>query len=199
MNLRQPCIAFLLMVVSVLATSSVALAEDSCDKLMGLTVSGAKIIFAQTVAAGTFAGPPSAFTGRDLTAFYKHVPAFCRVVTIAIPTTDSEIRVEVWMPSSGWNGKLQGIGNGGFAGVIDYMQLGVVVTKGYAATATDTGHGGTPVDAGWALGHSEKVIDFGHRGIHEMTRVAKELLRAFYGKNVQHAYLPAAPTVAARR
>ena len=165
-----------------------AFADDSCDKLMGLTIPGTKIIFAQTVAAGAFAGPPAGFTGRDLTAFYKGVPAFCRVVVMAAPTSDSEIKIEVWLPSVGWNGKLQGIGNGGFAGLIDYMQLGWAVSKGYAATATNTGHEGTPIDAAWALGHPEKVVDFGHRGIHEMTRVAKAAVHGFYGKTPQHAY-----------
>ena len=62
------------------------------------------------------------------------------------------------------------------------------MSKGYAATATDTGHTGSPVDAAWALGHPEKVVDFGHRGIHEMTRVAKEAVHAFYGKAPQRSY-----------
>jgi tannase/feruloyl esterase len=171
-----------------LASSAICSAEDSCEKLAALTIPGAKIIFAQTVAAGAFAGPPAAFTGRDLTALYKSVPAFCRVVAVATPTTDSNIRLEVWMPVAGWNGKLQGLGNGGFAGLIDFMQLGVAVSKGYAATATDTGHEGTPIDAAWALGHPEKVVDFGHRGIHEMTRVAKEAVHAFYGKKAARSY-----------
>jgi hypothetical protein len=92
------------------------------------------------------------------------------------------------MPASGWNGKLQGVGNGGFAGQIDFMALGVAVSKGYAATGTDTGHSASPIDARWALGHPEKVADFGHRGIHEMTRVAKETIQAFYGKSAQRSY-----------
>jgi hypothetical protein len=171
-----------------LVFSVFALADDSCAKLNGLAIANAKVIFAQTVAAGKFAGPPSAFTGRDLTSFYKNVPAFCRVVAIATPSTDSNIRLEVWMPVAGWNGKLLGIGNGGFAGLMDFMQLGAALSKGYAATATDTGHEGTPIEAAWALGHPEKVVDFGHRGIHEMTRVAKEAVRAYYGKDAQHAY-----------
>jgi hypothetical protein len=107
---------------------------------------------------------------------------------VAKPSEDSNIRIEVWMPVSGWNRKLQGIGNGGFAGQIDYPQLGAVLSKGYAATATDTGHSGAPIDATWALGHPEKVVDFGHRGIHEMTRVAKAIVHAFYGKDAQHSY-----------
>jgi hypothetical protein len=172
-----------------LFTSNVlARAENSCAQLMASKISGASIIFADNVAAGAFAGPPTPTSGRDLTAPYKNVPAFCRVVAVAKPTSDSEIRIELWMPASGWNGKLQGLGNGGFAGQIDYMQLGAAVGKGYAATATDTGHSGSPIDATWALGHPEKVVDFGHRGIHEMTRVAKELVRAFYGKDAQHSY-----------
>ncbi|HME37232.1 MAG TPA: tannase/feruloyl esterase family alpha/beta hydrolase [Candidatus Sulfotelmatobacter sp.] len=183
-------LAYRLVLVALLLATSAVSAENTCDRLMGLKVPGATIILAQTVAAGTFAGPAMPpYTDRDLTTPYKNVPAFCRVVAVAKPVPDSEIRIEVWMPASGWNGKLQGLGNGGFAGRIDYMPLGVAVSKGYAVTATNTGHDReSPLDASWALGHPEKVIDFGHRGIHEMTRVAKETVRAFYGKPPQHSY-----------
>ena len=176
----------LLLAVSLLVSRAVA--EDSCARLMEAKIPGATVILATAVAAGAFAGPPAPFSGRDLTALYKNVPAFCRVVALAKPSTDSEIRLEVWLPASGWNGKLQGIGNGGFAGLIDFMQLGMAVSKGYAATATDTGHVGSPIDATWAQGHPEKVVDFGHRGIHEMTRVAKEAAEAFYGTSPEHSY-----------
>jgi hypothetical protein len=179
----------MMLAVFPLASSLVVLAENTCKPLMESKISGATIIFADVVEAGGFAGPPGPSSNRDLTAPYKNVPAFCRMVVMAKPTADSEIRIEVWMPLAGWNGKLQGIGNGGFAGVIDYMQLAAAVSQGYAATATSAGHDAeTPVDASWALGHPEKVIDFGHRGIHEMTRVAKEAVRAFYGKSEQHSY-----------
>lgn len=171
-----------------LALSAVSFAQDSCAQLMATKFSGATIILADSVAAGTFAGPPTPYGTRDLTAPYKNVPAFCRVVVLAKPTPDSNIKIEVWMPASGWNGKLQGLGNGGFAGLIDYVPLGVAVSEGYAATATDTGHAGSPIDASWALGHPEKVVDFGHRGIHEMTRIAKEAVQAFYGKTPQRSY-----------
>jgi feruloyl esterase len=178
----------LLFVSSLLVSSVMAFGDDSCEKLAGAKIPGVTITLAQTVAAGTFVGPPAPFSGIDLSAFYKGLPAFCRAVAEAKPTSDSDIKLEVWLPASGWNGKLQGIGNGGFAGLIDYVQIGLAMSKGYAATATDTGHTGSPVDAAWALGHPEKVADFGHRGIHEMTRVAKELVHAFYGKAAQHSY-----------
>ena len=186
--MKKALLSALLFAILFLSAHVIAAANDACPHLMEAKITGAAIILADAVAAGGFAGPPAPFTGRDLTALYKSVPAFCRVVAVAKPSTDSDIRIEVWLPASGWNGKLQGIGNGGFAGLIDYMQLGTSVSKGYAATATDTGHTGSPVDAAWALGHPAKVADFGHRGIHEMTRVAKDVIHAYYGKAPQKSY-----------
>jgi feruloyl esterase len=172
----------------VLVTSTLSFADDTCEKLTSVAIDKATITLAQTVAAGTFAGPPAPFSGTDMSPFYKTLPAFCRVVAEAKPTSDSDIKIEIWLPVSGWNGKLQGLGNGGFAGLIDGPGLGKAIKAGFAATATDTGHSGSPIDAQWALGHPERIIDFGHRGIHEMTRVAKALVQAYYGKAVQHAY-----------
>src|SRR5271165_657724 len=122
---------------------------DSCEKLAGLAIPNASITKAEAIPAGTFVGPPQPFTGRDIKEFYKTLPAFCRIVAHARPSVDSDIVLEVWMPLSGWNGKLHGLGNGGFAGLIDYSELGASILKGYAATATDTGHTGSPIDAAW--------------------------------------------------
>ncbi len=168
--------------------SSSGIAEDSCEKLAATKIPNTTITMAQSVAAGTFNGPPAPFSGVDISALYKSLPAFCRVTATVKPSSDSDIKMEVWLPASGWNGKLQGIGNGGFAGLIDSMQLGMALKAGYAATATDTGHAGSPIDAAWAMGHPEKVADFGHRGIHEMTRVAKAIVQAFYVKAPQRSY-----------
>ena len=170
------------------AQSTPAASTESCERLASLSLPNAKIATAKAVAAGTFVGPPQAFSGADLSSFYKTLPAFCRIVAKATPTPDSDIEIEVWMPLSGWNGKLEGLGNGGFAGIIDDHELGAFVAKGYAAVATDAGHTGSPIDASWALGHPEKVVDFGHRGIHEMTRVAKLVVKQFYTSAVKHSY-----------
>ena len=161
---------------------------ENCEKLAELKISNAKITSAQTVAAGAYVGRPAPFSQMDVSALYKALPEFCRVAVDATPTADSDIKIEVFLPASGWNGKLQGIGNGGFAGIIDDMQMAMALKAGYVSTATDTGHAGSPIDAHWALGHPEKVVDFGHRGIHEMTRVAKELIHAYYGKPQQRSY-----------
>jgi len=177
-----------LVLCAVLLLSLAASAEDACEKLATAKIPNTTITLAQTIAAGTFNGPPAPFSGVDISALYKSLPAFCRVVAEAKPTSDSDIKIEVWLPVSGWNGKLQGIGNGGFAGLIDDMQLGTALKAGYASTATDAGHAGSPIDAAWALGHPEKIADFGHRGIHEMTRVAKTVVQVYYGKVAQRSY-----------
>jgi hypothetical protein len=116
---------------------------------------------------------------------------FCRVSLVLRPSADSDIRAEVWLPSSGWNRKLQGIGNGGFAGAIDYGSLASAVSHGYAAAATDTGHQSDPSNAEWAFGHPEKIVDFGYRAIHEMTVTAKTIVAVFYGESPSRAYLNA--------
>ncbi len=174
------------LVLVVLSVSAMGFAQGACERLATLTIPNATVTTAQTVAAGSFVGPPAPFSGVDVSALYKSLPEFCRVVAEAKPTSDSDIKMEIWLPVSGWNGKLQGIGNGGFAGLVDDMQLSLAVKAGYAATATDAGHAGG--DAAWAVGHPEKVVDFGHRGIHEMTRVAQAVVRAYYSKAAQRSY-----------
>lgn len=156
----------------------------SCDSLSALKLPDTTITSAQQVAAGQFI-PPGASAPP---ASVKNLPAFCRVQATIKPAKDSDIKIEVWLPVSGWNGKYRGQGNGGFAGFIDYPGLATAVSAGYAAASTDTGHTGTPVDATWALGHPDKIVDFGWRAIHEMTVKAKALIQAFYGDAPKHSY-----------
>jgi hypothetical protein len=152
----------------------------SCDSLATLTLPGTTIFTAQAVPAGSFTPPGS--------PPINNLPAFCRVAGVLRPTTDSNIQFEVWLPSSGWNGKFQGIGNGGFAGAINFTGLGVAVSHGYATASTDTGHQAAITDGAWALGHREKLIDFGYRAIHETTEKGKAIVRAFYGEQPRHSY-----------
>jgi feruloyl esterase len=182
--------------------SSTALAQErgasTCERLARVTMPATTIAEARLVPAGTFVGPPAPFSGRDISALYKSLPPFCRVSAVARPTSDSDIKIEVWLPVSGWNNKLVGLGNGGFAGLIDYLNLATAMSKGYAATATDAGHTGSLLDAAWAAGHPEKIVDFGHRGIHEMTRVAKTICKRSTARGRADPISMAAPTAGAK-
>jgi Tannase and feruloyl esterase len=178
-----------LMAVSSAFVPSARAAGQSCEQLAQLALPNTKITSAQTVAPGAFTPPASMapWLAGDPT-FYKRLPAFCRITAEAKPSADSDIKIEVWMPASGWNGKFRGQGNGGFAGEIDYRTLGLAVAQGYASAATDTGHAAEGTNAAWALGHPEKINDFAYRAIHVMTVVGKATVKAFYGDGAQHSY-----------
>ena len=90
--------------------------------------------------------------------------------------------------SEGWNGRFRGTGNGGFAGSLNYTEMAAAIRDGYATASTDTGHRADGIDADWALGHPEKITDFGYRAIHEMTLKAKSVVQAFYGDAPKHSY-----------
>jgi feruloyl esterase len=156
----------------------------SCEDLAASKLPDTTIMLAQPVAAGELTLPGGRGPGGTTT--YKDLPAFCRVAATLRPSSDSDIRIEVWLPSSNWNGKFQAVGNGGWAGVISYREMAEALRLGYATASTDTGHTGG--SGRFAYGHPEKLIDFGYRSEHEMTLKAKALVNAFYGSAPKYSY-----------
>ena len=157
-------------------------ATASCESLASLTLPNTRITLAQAVSAGAFMPPAAAGAATPPPAAaqaFKALLPFCRVAATLKPTNDSDIKVEVWLPAGGWNGKFQAVGNGGWAGVISYSAMADAIRAGYASASTDTGHvGGRGT---FALDHPEKLIDFAWRSEHEMTVKAKAIIQAFYG------------------
>jgi feruloyl esterase len=156
-------------------------ASSGCGDLSKLTLPNATITLAQQVEAGRFTPPAPAAAGD-----FSALPAFCRVAATLTPTSDSEITIEVWMPTSGWNRKFQAVGNGAFSGAIAYPAMRTALARGYATSSTDTGHAGG--SASFGLGHPEKVVDFGWRAVHEMTAAAKAIVAAFYDAGPKFSY-----------
>ena len=163
-----------------LAAVCVPAAAANCEGLATLALPNTTISTAASVVAGDFTPPE----GGGL----KGMPAFCRVAGVIKPAADSNIQFEVWMPASGWNGKFQGIGNGGYAGSIGYGAMAAAVRHSYATASTDTGHHGGPTDSAWALDHPDKIADFGYRAIHETADKAKTIIKAYYGESARHSY-----------
>lgn len=157
----------------------------SCESLASLALPNTTITAAQIVPAGQFSPPGPAGKGKGANA-YKDLPEFCRVAATLKPSSDSDIKVEFWLPTSNWNRKLQSVGNGGWAGVISYSALADAVKAGYASASTDTGHVGG--SGSFALEHPEQLIDFSWRSEHEMTLKAKAVVQAFYGSAPRLSY-----------
>ena len=114
---------------------------------------------------------------------------FCRVQGSIRPSLNSEIAFEVWLPpQAAWNGKYEGIGNRGFGGTLLYRPMNWALEGGYAVSATDRGHNGVALDSRWALGHPEKIVDFGWRAIHETASASKAIIEAYYARHATHAF-----------
>jgi len=118
-------------VISTFVVTASPAAAAVCESLTSLSIPFTTITAAQSVTGGTFVPP----TGAAITG----LPDFCRVALTMSPTSDSSIRVEVWMPNTVWNGRYQGLGGGGYTGSINYSALGGALVKGYATANTDMG------------------------------------------------------------
>jgi len=155
-------------------------AQQPCESLTGLKLQRATVTSATAFPAGPATGLGSPHTPPP------NAPERCVVKGIARPSADSEIKFEVWLPAR-WNGKYRQIGNGGWAGSVPAGSLVDPVKLGYAAAGTDDGHAGGN-GAEWAIGHPEKLIDFGYRAVHETSAQAKAIIQAFYGKEASRSY-----------
>lgn len=152
-----------------LAAPGLAQAETACADLIATTLVHAEVISATAVAQGTV--------------------GLCKVTVTSRPTRDSEIGIEVWIPiGAAWNGKFVQVGNGGFAGSIASGRLRAMAAGGYAVAGTDNGHRAIGTSAIWALGHPEKIVDFGWRSLKETTDISKALIRAQKGGGPQTSY-----------
>ena len=156
----------------------------TCDSLASLALPETTITATQVVAAGTFT-QPGGRAGRGGNAF-ADLPAFCRVAATLKPSSDSDIKIEVWLPADNWNGKYQAVGNGAWTGAIGYAAMGDALRRGYATSSTDTGHVGG--SASFAMGHPEKAIDFAYRSEHDMAVRSKAIVNAFYGSAAKYSY-----------
>jgi feruloyl esterase len=160
--------------------------RDRCRQLSSLPIPKAAFTLAEPIAAGTFT-PPEGQPIRDL-------PGFCRVAATLAPSSDSAVRVELWLPKR-WNQRLLGTGNGGFAGKIGYGALAGGVRTGYAVVNTDMGMATPPgKDASIFVGRPERWKDWGYRSTHEMTAFAKRVVAAYYGSTASRSYFTGCST-----
>ncbi len=171
----------------------------SCDELAKLALPSATVTAAEPVAAGQYQmpdGPLSHIMSQPGMNVAGHVreasnPAFCRVAVTLTPSSDSDIKVEVWLPLGGWNGKFLGVGNFGWAGSLMASGMLSGLAEGYVTASTDTGHDSTTREGQggrFALGHLEKLIDYAYRADHLMTLQAKAIIEFFYGVSPARSY-----------
>jgi feruloyl esterase len=130
---------------------------------------------ASAVAAGTYVATNVSGAQSTLT----NMPAFCKVNGTTSSAPDSLVHYEMWVPSSGWNGKLVVTGNGGYAPDANFSDMQHALQRGYATMVGDTGH--TSEDLLFVIGHPQKIVDWGTSSVHDITVAGKQVLAHLQG------------------
>jgi feruloyl esterase len=123
----------------------------------------------------------------------KHLPAFCEIRATISPVSGSKIGAVYRLPKE-WNGKVLGIGGGGFAGNLRLDAAADGLARGYAVIQNDMGHPSeSALDPSFALDaqgkpNVEGIVDFGHRATHLATTVGKDVATTLYGRAPERAY-----------
>jgi feruloyl esterase len=174
--------------VSVLALGwgGQAQAATSCETAARAALPKGEILSATVVEKGGFTPPAGPNGPGNLTPF-KTLPAFCRVEARLFPSADSDIRMEMWVPLDGWNNRFQMVGNGAYAANLQYGDLAIGVSKGYAVAAANTGHTSDHNSDFW-VGHPEKAQDWQTRAVHETVTASKQILTTVFGKAPTYSY-----------
>ncbi|HEY5210647.1 MAG TPA: tannase/feruloyl esterase family alpha/beta hydrolase [Stellaceae bacterium] len=162
------------------ATSALA---DTCTDLTKLTPPNATVT-AATMVTGAFESPKD---GLGLNT--KVAVPFCRVEGIAKSEAASSIGFELWLPAADkWNGRMLASGDLGQSGAPNYPALNDALTRGFAALGDNLGHNSNAFSSDWAIGHPERVKDWGGRGSHFSAVAGKAIAAAYYGKAPSHSY-----------
>lgn len=168
-----------------------------CAALARAALPDAIDLTAQEVAPGALAlpadghgmdSPGMRITGADPVG---PNPAFCKISATLTPSPRSAIRMQVWLPAHGWNGKLIGVGNFGWGGSLPLANMAAGLARGYAVAGNDTGHdsGGPDGNGGrFLLGNPDALVDYAWRANHAMTVAAKDLIRRAYGTGPVRSY-----------
>ncbi len=88
-----------------------------------------------------------------------------------------QVRFEIRLPMSNWNGNLLEVGDGGWGGEMFLFFCSGPLRKGYACIASDMGHTGASRLALWARNNVQAQVDFGYRATHVTALIGKEIVR----------------------
>ncbi|RKU41274.1 hypothetical protein DL546_000342 [Coniochaeta pulveracea] len=122
-----------------------------------------------------------------------NLPPLCALTLNVSSSTTSSFRVGLFLPDR-WSERILTVGNGGFGGGINWLDMGAAVRYGHAVVSTDTGHNSTMGDNTWALGNEETRKDFGWRAIHGAVELGKTLTEGYYQKEIKYSYYSGAST-----
>jgi hypothetical protein len=117
----------------------------------------------------------------------SNLPSLCAVTVKVSSSPSSSYRFGLFLPES-WNSRFLAVGNAGFGGGINWVDMGQGVRYGHAVVSTDTGHNSSVGDNTWALNNPEAVKDWGYRAMHGTVEFGKRIAETYYGSQIKYSY-----------
>ncbi|KAH8647693.1 putative ferulic acid Esterase/Feruloyl esterase [Xylariales sp. PMI_506] len=144
----------------------------------------AVVIAAESISAnGTFEVTGNAAYPESPT----NLQALCAVEVNVTSEAGTHYSFGLFLPVD-WNGRFLAVGNGGYAGGINWIDMGAGVGYGFAVMSTDTGHSGSTSATSWAYGNPESITDWGWRAMHGSTVISKFLIESWYTSPSKYNY-----------
>jgi hypothetical protein len=140
----------------------------------------------------------SLLPGTDVPA--REAVDFCNVtVTYGHTGCNDSINVSLWFPleEEDWNGRLLGVGGGGYAASFGPTYQTAALEKGYVAIATDSGHASGEASATdpspWVTVSPGNfnyplIEDFASRTLGELSVIAKHATKDYFGVGPAFSY-----------
>ena len=168
-----------------LASPATATTKCTVRDVSVLLPSNASVLFAipYTSNNNTFGNPIDIAYPTNAT----NLPPFCAVQINVTSSASSSFTFGLFLPTS-WNRRFLAVGNGGFAGGINWLDMGAGLQYGFAVVSTDTGHNSTSFNGTWALNNPESLTDWGYRAMHGSVTLAKDVASEWYGKDIEYSY-----------
>lgn len=169
------------------STATAAPADCSASYFQSLLPGNATVRFATsvqenatfTVPAGDIAYPTSP----------TQLKAACAVEINVTSSVESAFSFGIFLPEAGlWNERFLAVGNGGFAGGVNWLDMAAGLGYGFAVVSTDTGHSSLSNGSSWALNNEQRKIDWGYRAMHGSVVLAKQVVEAYYAKKPAYSY-----------
>ncbi|KAK3384885.1 tannase and feruloyl esterase-domain-containing protein [Podospora didyma] len=115
------------------------------------------------------------------------LPELCALTVRVVSSPTSFYRFGLFLPAA-WQGRFLAVGNGGFAGGINWLDMAPGAHYGMATVSSDLGHNSSVTGLSWALNQPEMRTDWGWRALHGTIVLGKQLSSAYYGKSIAHSY-----------
>ncbi|KAF2477627.1 feruloyl esterase B precursor [Lindgomyces ingoldianus] len=165
--------------------STVGALDCSPSAIQSTLPANANVNFAYVLPANSTFQVPQGDTGYPIKPV--GLPAVCAVSVQVLSVGNTTFGFGLFLPES-WNGRFLAVGNGGFAGGINWLDMGPGTRYGFATMSTDTGHNSSSADGAWAYNQLDKQENWGHLAMHGSVMNAKAITTAYYGTAISYNY-----------